>query len=76
MSLIAMVQLMSATASSHTPSTDPLAPIFHISPAQCHGGWTNDPNGALRCRRAQPLMAAEERPYLKLLAEQSLLQQQ
>lgn len=20
-------------------------PIFHASPAQCHGGWTNDPNG-------------------------------
>jgi beta-fructofuranosidase len=33
-----------ATA-SHTLSADPLAPIFHISPAQCHGGWINDPNG-------------------------------
>jgi sucrose-6-phosphate hydrolase SacC (GH32 family) len=24
---------------------DRFAPIFHISPALCHEGWTNDPNG-------------------------------
>jgi sucrose-6-phosphate hydrolase SacC (GH32 family) len=24
---------------------DRFAPIFHISPALCNGGWTNDPNG-------------------------------
>eukprot|EP00937_MAST-01D_sp_MAST-1D-sp2_P007582 g7582.t1 len=26
-------------------TTDPFAPIFHVSPAGCGGGWTNDPNG-------------------------------
>lgn len=26
------------------PATDE-TPIFHVSPAWCHGGWTNDPNG-------------------------------
>ena len=29
---------------------DPFAPIFHISPAFCHGGWTNDPNGPMEYR--------------------------
>ena len=27
------------------PSRAEMTPIFHVSPAQCHGGWTNDPSG-------------------------------
>lgn len=45
LSLVASLQLLLAVAVAS--ASDPLAPMFHISPAQCHGGWTNDPNGVL-----------------------------